>query len=67
MSGFSRKLSADSDSGRGNVKISCGGAGCFTSILIIVALWALIFGVTIGGKHYGVTGCDSTNGVQIDK
>ena len=40
--------------------------GCFFLILSIIALWALVFGVNVNGKHYGVTGCDC-NGVHVDK
>lgn len=31
-----------------------------------VALWALICGVTIRGEHYGLRGCTSKGGVEID-
>ena len=36
-------------------------------ILGILLIWALLFGVTIGGKHYGLKGCSFDHGVQIDK
>ncbi len=42
-------------------------AGCITIILGILALWALVFGVTIDGKHYGVAGCSCDGGVEIDR
>lgn len=46
---------------------SGGGCGCFSIVFVVVGLWALIFGVTVNGKHYGISGCDSTHGVQVDK
>lgn len=46
---------------------SGGGCGCFIIPLVFIALWALIFGVTVGGKHYGVKGCDMDKGVEIDR
>lgn len=45
---------------------SGGGCGCFTFIIMCLIAWALVFGVTINGKHYGVAGCDPDNGVQIN-
>lgn len=44
---------------------SGGGCGCISVILGIIAIWAVVFGVTVNGKHYGLSGC-STDGVQID-
>lgn len=44
----------------------CGCLGCFTTILIIIAFWALLFGVTIDGKHYGISECSCEKGVEID-
>jgi hypothetical protein len=55
-------MSKTSSSGSGG-----GGCGCFSAILVIVALWALCFGVTIDGKHYGLSGCDTQKGVVIDR
>lgn len=43
------------------------GCGCVSVVLLIFALWALCFGVTIGGKHYGVAGCDCNHGVMLDR
>lgn len=48
-----------------NVSVSCG--GCIGTVLLVVAVWALIFGVTVGGKHYGVSGCDTDHGVKVDR
>ncbi len=42
-----------------------GCVGCIGTIVVLIAVWALIFGVTVGGKHYGVGGCDC-NGVHVD-
>lgn len=44
-----------------------GCCGCVSAIFVIIALWALIFGVTVSGKHYGISGCDMKNGVKIDR
>jgi hypothetical protein len=41
---------------------SCG--GCLVFILVIIAFWALVAGVNIGGKHYELSCGD--NGVNID-
>jgi hypothetical protein len=62
--GFRTNNDSDNDS---DISVSCGGVGCVTTILACVALWALVFGVTVGGKHYGMAGCDSNSGVTIDK
>ncbi len=45
-----------SDSGRSG--------GCVTTILAILLLWALLFGVTIGGRHYKLS-CSKDKGVEI--
>ena len=55
------KQSTDSGSSGG------GCCGCFTIPLLFIALWALIFGVTVDGKHYGLKGCSFDNGVEIDR
>ena len=52
--------------GEEGVSVRANGTGCFGLILGIVLLWALCFGVTIGGKHYGLAGCDTDRGVQVD-
>jgi hypothetical protein len=35
-------------------------------VIMVLILTAIGCGVTINGKHYGVSGCDSTRGVIID-
>jgi hypothetical protein len=53
-----------------NVEVSGNGGGCLGCmgfIICVVIIWALIFGVTIGGKHYGISSCSTEKGVQIDK
>lgn len=42
-----------------------GGCGRISLIAACLFVWALVFGVNVGGKHYGLSGCDC-NGVQID-
>ena len=47
---------------------SSGGGGCFGYVTFILACllgWALLFGVTYGGRHYRVSGCDSQHGVVV--
>ena len=46
------------------VHVGC--SGCLTFIVGALLLWALLFGVTYDGKHYGVT-CSCSRGVVIDK
>ena len=53
------------NSSKSSVSVSCG--GCLGTVLLIVAVWALVFGVTVDGKHYGVSGCDATHGVKVDR
>lgn len=43
------------------------GCGCFSLIFFGIVMWALVFGVTVGGKHYGIAGCDTDHGVKIDR
>ena len=59
--GVSVVVDGENDSG--------GCTGCLTTIGVVVLLWALVFGVTIGGKHYGFSGCSSCScneGVVFD-
>jgi hypothetical protein len=42
-----------------------GCAGCLITILAIIGIWAVCFGVTIGGKHHGLS-CSRDKGVVID-
>lgn len=39
-------------------------AGCITIIIYVTILWALVFGVTYGGKHYGIA-CSCERGVEV--
>jgi len=43
------------------------GDNIFETILIVLLVYALLCGVTINGKHYGVYGCNDKSGVIIDK
>lgn len=43
---------------------SRGGLGCIGTVLTVIVLWALLFGVTIGGRHYGIS-CSATRGVEF--
>lgn len=43
---------------------SGGGCGCITIVVTCLFFWALIFGVTVGGKHYGLS-CSTEHGVQV--
>ncbi len=44
---------------------SNGGCGCFSFIVFMIFMWALLFGVTYDGKHYGMS-CSCDRGVAID-
>lgn len=46
-----------------NSTVNCG-CGCFSTIISILIIWALIFGITIDGKYYGVS-CSCSKGVDI--
>ncbi len=43
-----------------------GGWGCVSFVLFCIVAWALLFGVTVGTKHYGLIGCDAANGVKLE-
>lgn len=43
------------------------GSGCFKFVLVCILLWALVCGVSVGGKHYGLRGCSCDRGVEIDR
>ena len=58
MSEATSKPSSDNSS-------SGGCCGCITFPIFCLILWALIFGVTVGGKHYGVSGCSRAGGVEF--
>jgi hypothetical protein len=49
-----------------DIQVRCGCIGCIGFILAVIATWALIFGVTVNGRRYGVTGCDTKSGVTIE-
>ncbi len=38
--------------------------GCVGCVVTVIVLWALLFGVTYGGKHYGLS-CSCANGVEV--
>ncbi len=42
------------------------GCGCVGIIFGVLFIWALLFGVTINGTHYGLSGCSQSRGVEID-
>ena len=44
-----------------------GCCGCITLVLFILAVWALLFGVTIDGKRYGLSACSVERGLEIDR
>lgn len=48
-------------------KSSNGGGGCLRVILGLLFIWALVFGVSVGGKHYGLKNCSCDKGVEIDR
>jgi hypothetical protein len=50
-----------------NEEYEVGCVGCLSTIMLMIAVWALLFGVTINGKHYGLSGCSCSRGVVIDK
>lgn len=43
---------------------SSGGCGCLSFIVFCLVVWALLFGVSYGGKHYGLS-CSADKGVEI--
>lgn len=43
------------------------GCGCITLPVFCILLWAILFGVTVNGKHYGISGCSYDHGVVVDK
>ncbi len=46
------------------VHVGC--TGCLGWIVAVLLLWALFFGVTWDGKHYGI-GCSRERGVEVYK
>ena len=45
-------------------EVSVSNGGCITTIIALIILWALLFGVNYNGKHYGIS-CGPT-GVNVD-
>jgi hypothetical protein len=57
---FRRKKKVhDDDDGGG-----CGCWGCFSVVFALLLAWALLFGVTVGGRHYGMS-CSMDRGVEV--
>ena len=50
----------------GTTRSAGGGCGCISIIVTCLALWALLFGVTYGGKHSDVS-CSCNNGVEVEE
>lgn len=46
------------------IEIGCDGWGCLVPIVVCILLWGLVFGVTIDGKHHGIS-CSRNEGVTI--
>lgn len=46
---------------------TAGCGGCISAVLGFLLLWAIVFGVTVGGKHYGISGCSTDKGLEFDK
>ena len=44
------------------VSVGCG--GCLSLIIFVIIIWALLFGVTINGKHYGLS-CSGDKGIEV--
>lgn len=40
--------------------------GCLRVIITIIVVWAVLFGVTWNGKHYGLS-CSCERGVEFHK
>lgn len=53
--------SEDSSSGCG---CGCGCVGCLSWVLVFLVFWALLFGVTVGSQHYGIS-CSTSQGVVL--
>lgn len=47
------------------VEANVSSGGCLSLILGVIVIWALLFGVTLDGKHYGLSGCSCKRGVQV--
>lgn len=40
--------------------------GCLGIIIFFIVLWAVFFGVTVGGRHYQMS-CSCQDGVRFDR
>lgn len=40
--------------------------GCLTTIAIAIVVWAICFGVTWNGRHYGIN-CSCAKGVEVEQ
>jgi hypothetical protein len=49
---------------RASVRV--GNGGCLSLVLGVTLLWALLFGVTISGRWYGIA-CSTERGVEFTK
>ena len=47
---------------KSGVQIGC---GCLSPILGFLLIWALLFGVTVGGRHYFID-CSCAHGVSVE-
>jgi hypothetical protein len=56
---------SDNDTGQ-HTGSSGGGCGCLSIILFVMLVWALVFGVTIDGRHYGIS-CSMARGVEVSR
>lgn len=43
-----------------------GGLGCLWTIFVFVTIWAVCFGVTIDGHHYGID-LSCAKGVEVQR
>lgn len=41
------------------------GVGCLTMIVMFIVIWGLLFGVTVNGKHHGIS-CSTEKGVVVE-
>lgn len=42
----------------------CTCTGCLGCLALVFVLWALVFGITVGGVHHAVT-CSTERGVEV--
>jgi hypothetical protein len=42
----------------------CGCWGLVSFLLFVIVVWALLFGVTLDGRHYGLS-CSTERGVEL--